>query len=176
MDTAEPPEPSRFRGAHGLLPMADDVSFLFVLYYYCLFSCFLTKIFHVLFCRAKRFQTVGTDRSWTSSFRMTLFALARSVTNRRADGGSTDSSLIKISYCQQTPQNDSRRLRGIPFLPCIQWTAPNSYYYCSFSCFFTKIFSMDFKLPHDILCRRAAHDNRRADGGLSDSSLIKITY
>ena len=25
---------------------------------------------------------------------------------------------------------------------------------------------MDFKLPHDILCRRAAHDNRRADGGL----------
>ena len=51
-----------------------------------------------------------------------------------------------------------------------------SYYYCSFSCFFTKLFSMDFKLPHDILCRRAAHDNRRADGGLSDSSLIQITY
>ena len=56
---------------------------------------------------------------------MTLFALARSVTNRRADGGPSDSSLIKISNCQQTPQNDGRRLRGIPFLPCIQWTTKN---------------------------------------------------
>ena len=28
----------------------------------------------------------------TSNFRMTLFALARSVTNRRADGGPSDSS------------------------------------------------------------------------------------
>ena len=71
------------------------------------------------------------------------------------------------------------------FLPCIQWTAKNSYYYCSISCFLTKILhcaflsceafsdhlnsqAMDFKLPHDILCCRAAHDNRRADGGLSD--------
>ena len=36
------------------------------------------------------------------------------------------------------------------------------YYYRSFSCFFTKIFTMNFKLPHDILCRRAAHDNRRS--------------
>ena len=117
----------------------------------------------------------GTN-SCVKSFRMTLFPLARRVTTRRADGGRSDSSLIKITFCQQTFQNHGRRLRGIPFLPCIQWTAPNSYYYCSFSCFFTKIFSMDFKLPHDILCRRAAHDNRRADGGLSDSSLIKITY
>ena len=67
----------------------------------------------------------------------------------------------------------------------IQWTAKNSYYYCSISCFLTKILhcaflsceafsdhlnsqAMDFKLPHDILCCRAAHDNRRADGGLSD--------
>ena len=30
--------------------------------------------------------------------------------------------------------------------------------------FFTKIFSMNIKLPHDILCRRAAYDNRRAAG------------
>ena len=83
----------------------------------------------------------------------------------------------------------SARLRGIPFLPCIQWTTKkirvHSYYYCSISCFLTKILhcaflsceafsdhlnrqAMDFKLLHDILCCRAAHDNRRADGGLSD--------
>ena len=36
--------------------------------------------------------------------------------------------------------------------------------------------TMDFKLPHDILCRRAAHDNRRTVGGRSDSSSIRITY
>ena len=59
---------------------------------------------------------------WASNFRMTLLALARSVTNRRADGGPPDSSLIKITYCQQSLQNDGRRLRGIQFLPCIQWT------------------------------------------------------
>ena len=54
---------------------------------------------------------------------MTSFALARSVTNRRADGGHPDSSLIKITYCQKTLQNDGRRLRGILFVPYIQWTA-----------------------------------------------------
>ena len=61
----------------------------------------------------------------TTSFRMTSFSLARSVTNRRADGGPSDSSLIKITYCQQTPQKHGRRLRGIQFLPCIQWTKMN---------------------------------------------------
>ena len=47
---------------------------------------------HLLFVkppRAKRLQTAATAATkgpWTSSFRMTLFPLARSVTNRRADG------------------------------------------------------------------------------------------
>ena len=66
-----------------------------------------------------------------SSFRMTLFSLARSVTNRRADGGPPDSFLIKTTYCQQTLQNDGRRLRGIQFLPCFLWT--------EFSCPFVSI-------------------------------------
>ena len=64
-------------------------------------------------------------------------------------------------------------------------TAKNSYYYCSISCFLTKILhcaflsceafsdhlnrqAIDFKLPHDILCTSRSDDNRRADGGLSD--------
>ena len=33
--------------------------------------------------------------------------------------------MTKISYCQQTPRNHGRRLRGILFLPCIQWTQMN---------------------------------------------------
>ena len=58
------------------------------------FSCkdfYLSSI-----CRAKRFQTAGTDRPWTSSFRMMLLALARSVTNRRADGGLSVLSYLKF--------------------------------------------------------------------------------
>ena len=92
------------------------------LYYYRSFSVFGQRFCNVLFCHAKRFHNRQANRLLTSSFRMTLFALARSVTNRRADGGPPNSSLIKITYCQQTPQNDGRRLRGIQFLPCIQWT------------------------------------------------------
>ena len=29
-----------------------------------------------------------------------------------------------------------------------------------------ELMNHDFKLPHDILCRRAAHDNRRAAGAV----------
>ena len=54
---------------------------------------------NIKFPRAKRFQTTGTDRPWASSFRMTLFALARSVTNRRADGG------LPILLPQESPSS-----------------------------------------------------------------------
>ena len=43
-----------------------------------------------------RRRPARANEPWTSSFRMTLFALARSVTNRRADGGHSDSSLFNI--------------------------------------------------------------------------------
>ena len=72
-----------------------------------------------------RRKPAEANGSCTTSFRMTLFPLARSVTNCRADGGPPDSSLIKITHCQQTPQKHGRRLRGIQFLPYIQWTEIN---------------------------------------------------
>ena len=43
---------------------------------------------------------------------MMLFSFARSVTNRLADGGLSDSSLIKIKYLSTNSQNYGRRLRG----------------------------------------------------------------
>ena len=62
-------------------------------------------IFPILFYCAKRFHNRRNRQTWTSSFRMTLFPLARSVTNRRADGAvcihsqSTSCFIIESSAC-----------------------------------------------------------------------------
>ena len=75
-------------------------------YYYNSFSCFFTKI-----------------------FRMTSFAPREAMTTAEQTEAYPISSLIKITYCQQTLQNHGRRLRGFLFLQCFQWTTKKS---CAF--------------------------------------------
>ncbi|MBR5079711.1 MAG: hypothetical protein IKX30_13325, partial [Victivallales bacterium] len=94
---------------------------------------------------------------------MTLFSLARSVTNRRAAGAVCiirNQCLLSSLNFQDIIGPAARHL----FILCVLW----SDFSCSFVVPLDKHYqqTMDFKLPHDILCSRAAHDNRRAAGAV----------
>ena len=88
-----------------------------------------------------------------------LLALARSVTDRRADGGRSNSSLIKITYCQYTHQNSGRRLRGFCFFRVFSGLQKNS---CSFvsirvkNSFIKSFRMMLLALARSVTDRRAA--------------------
>ena len=97
------------------------------------------RFFHALFCCAKRFHTTGTDRPWTSSFRMMLLALARSVTNRRAAGSRWNSFFLRYHIHTKILLILAAPAGRLLFLPCIQWTALKLVFIRVHSWFLTKL-------------------------------------
>ena len=75
--------------------------------------------------------------------------------NRRADGGLPDVFSFCVLLSGQNQQQYGRRLRGFLFVPCFLWTEI-SYYYRSFSCFLTTIFSMRFSVARSAFTTAAA--------------------
>ena len=97
-------------------------SFLFILYYYCSFSCFLTKILPCAFLSREALSYLLNRQ--TMDFKLphdvVCTCAKRDEPPSRRRPANPPSS--RVSFFPQILQNDGRRLRGILSIPCIQWT------------------------------------------------------